>query len=71
MYPEIINAFQGKEAVELYNKLITKKTEGNWGLVWKNWKLGADEEMIFVFAVGRYVKGKVVFTRVLDIDERR
>jgi hypothetical protein len=29
MYPEIINAFQGKEAVELYNKLITKKTEGN------------------------------------------
>lgn len=26
---DVINAFQGKEAVELYNKLITKKTEGN------------------------------------------
>lgn len=25
--PEVINAFQGKEAVELYNKLITKKEE--------------------------------------------
>ena len=26
---DVINGFQGNEAVELYNKLITKKTEGN------------------------------------------